>query len=160
MVGADRCPRVLDAYCLCLHAFTFNIIGDPVRSALACGESLNFSLSSTAPHGFRIHGAGVPQDRLRYDACLALGVTTAPQPLRVLALPAGDYARLRHLGSYDGLEATTQHLVGDWLPASGWEPANFPVFHHFISDPDATPVEELVTDILLPLASSQESSRD
>lgn len=104
--------------------------------------------------------ASVPLDRLRYDACLALGVTTAPQPLRVLALPAGDYARLRHLGSYDGLEATTQHLVGDWLPASGREPANFPVFHHFISDPDATPVEELVTDILLPLASSQESSRD
>jgi AraC family transcriptional regulator len=104
--------------------------------------------------------ASVPLDRLRYDACLALGVTTAPQPLRVLALPVGDYARLRHLGSYDGLEATTQNLVGDWLPASGWEPANFPVFHHFISDPDATPVEKLVTDILLPLASTQESSRD
>jgi AraC family transcriptional regulator len=104
--------------------------------------------------------ASVPLDRLRYDACLALGVTTAPQPLRVLALPAGDYARLRHLGSYDGLEATTQNLAGDWLPASGWEPANFPVFHHFISDPDTTPVEELVTDILLPLASTQESSRD
>jgi hypothetical protein len=42
----------------------------------------------------------------------------------------------------------------------GWEPANFPVFHHFIGDPDTTAVEELVTDILLPLASSQESSRD
>jgi AraC family transcriptional regulator len=104
--------------------------------------------------------ASVPLDRLRYDACLALGATTAPQPLRVLALPAGDYARLRHLGSYDGLEATTQNLVGDWLPASGWEPANFPVFHHFISDPDATPVEELVTNILLPLASSQGPARD
>jgi AraC family transcriptional regulator len=104
--------------------------------------------------------ASVPLDRLRYDACLALGVTPAPEPLRVLALPAGDYARLRHRGSYDGLEATTQKLVGDWLPGSGWEPANFPVFHHFISDPDATPVEELVTDVLLPLASSQESSRD
>ena len=76
--------------------------------------------------------------------------------MRVPALPAGDYARLRHLGSYDGLEATTQNLVGEWLPASGWEPADFPVFHHFISDPDATPVAELVTDILLPLASSQE----
>jgi len=103
--------------------------------------------------------ASVPIDCLRYDACLALGVTTAPEPLRVLALPAGDYARLRHLGSYAGLDATTQKLVGDWLPASGWEPTHFPVFHHFISDPDATPVEELVTDILLPLA-SPESSRD
>jgi AraC family transcriptional regulator len=99
----------------------------------------------------------VSRDRLRYDACLALGVTTAPEPFRVLALPAGDYACLRHLGSYDGLEAATQHLVGCWLPASGWDPADFPVLHHFLNDPDATPVEELVTDILLPLASKLES---
>jgi hypothetical protein len=27
----------------------------------------------------------------------------------------------------------------------------FPVFHNFINDPDQTPVDELITDILLPL---------
>ena len=95
--------------------------------------------------------ASVPVDELRYDAGLALGVTSAPEPFRVLRLPAGEFACLRHFGSYDGLEAATQYVVGEWLLSSGREPADFPVFHNFINDPDQTPVYELITDILLPL---------
>jgi AraC family transcriptional regulator len=93
--------------------------------------------------------ACVADDELRYDACLALGVTSAPEPFRVLRLPAGEYARLRHFGSYDGLEAATQYVMGEWLLRSGREPADFPIFHNFINDPDQTPVDELMTDILL-----------
>lgn len=93
----------------------------------------------------------VPEGKLRYDACLAVGVAKAPQPFRVLCLPAGEYARLRHVGSYEGLEAATQSLVSEWLLSSGREPADFPLLHHFHNDPDQTPVDELVTDILLPL---------
>jgi AraC family transcriptional regulator len=95
--------------------------------------------------------ASVPEDQLRYDACLALGVASAPKPFRVLQLPAGEYARLRHFGSYDGLEAATQYVIGEWLLSSDREPADFPIFHNFLSDPDQTPVHELMTDILLPL---------
>jgi len=93
----------------------------------------------------------VPEGELRYDACLALGVASAPEPFRVLRLPAGEYARLRHLGSYDGLESATQYVAGEWLPTSGREPAHFPTFHNFLNDPDQTPVDELMTDILVPL---------
>ena len=94
----------------------------------------------------------VPEAELRYDACLALGVATAPKPFHLLRLPAGAYARVRHSGSYDGLEAATQALVSDWLLPSGQEPADFPIVHHFINDPDQTPVNELATDILMALA--------
>ena len=95
--------------------------------------------------------ASVPEEELRYDACLALGVAIAPEPFRVLRLPAGEYARLRHFGSYDGLEAATQYVMGEWLLSSGREPEDFPIFHHFLNDPDQTSVDELITDILLPL---------
>jgi AraC family transcriptional regulator len=95
--------------------------------------------------------ASVPVNELRYDAGLALGVTSAPEPFRVLRLPAGEFACLRHYGSYDGLEAATQHVMGEWLLSSGREPADFPIFHNFINDPDQTPVDELMTDILLQL---------
>jgi AraC family transcriptional regulator len=95
--------------------------------------------------------ASVPVNELRYDAGLALGVTSAPEPFRVLRLPAGEFACLLHYGSYDGLEAATQYLVGEWLLRSGREPADFPIFHNFINDPDLTPVDELMTDILLQL---------
>jgi AraC family transcriptional regulator len=95
--------------------------------------------------------ASVADDELRYDASLALGVSSAPAPFRVLRLPAGEFARLRHFGSYDGLEAATQYVMGEWLLSSGREPADFPIFHNFINDPDQTSVDELMTDILLPL---------
>jgi AraC family transcriptional regulator len=94
----------------------------------------------------------VPEDELRYDASLALGVATAPSPFRIVHLPAGDFARVRHSGSYEGLEAATQAFVSDWLLRSGHEPADFPIVHHFLNDPDQTPVNELATNILLPLA--------
>jgi AraC family transcriptional regulator len=41
--------------------------------------------------------------------------------------------------------------MGEWLLSSGREPADFPIFHNFINDPDRTPVDELMTDILLQL---------
>jgi AraC family transcriptional regulator len=93
----------------------------------------------------------VPETELHYDACLALGVESAPEPFRVLRLPAGEYARLRYFGSYDGLESATQYVAGEWLLRSGREPAHFPIFHNFLNDPDQTPVDGLMTDILLPL---------
>jgi AraC family transcriptional regulator len=70
--------------------------------------------------------ASVPVDELRYDAGLALGVTSAPEPFRVLRLPAGEFACLRHFGSYDGLEAATDYVVGEWLLSSGRDPADSP----------------------------------
>lgn len=95
--------------------------------------------------------ASVPVSGLRYDACLALGDADPPSPLRLHLLPDGLHAQLRHVGSYDALEALDQWLVGAWLPTSGYEPADAPLYHHFHNDPDTTPEEELVTDILLPL---------
>ena len=95
--------------------------------------------------------ASVPVNELRYDAGLALSVTSAPEPFRVFRLPAGEFACLRHCGSYDGLETATQYVMGEWLLSSGREPADFPIFHNFINDPDQTPVDELMTDILLQL---------
>jgi len=96
--------------------------------------------------------ASVPAERLRYDACLALGDTVRPPaPFRSLLLPAGEYALVRLMGPYDGLEALQQRLAGEWLVQSGREPADFPTIHHFLNDPDETPPQELVTEILLPL---------
>ena len=94
--------------------------------------------------------ASVPSEQLRYDACLSFGDVTHPtQPFRSLILPGGHYARLRHQGSYEALEDLDQYLVGEWLPESGREAADFPVFHQFLDDPDQTPVEALRTDALL-----------
>lgn len=94
---------------------------------------------------------GPGEDGLRYDAAIAVGKVAAPLPMVASTLPAGPYACLRHHGAHDLLEEPTQYLVGTWLPNSGHEPADFPLVYHAHNDPDVTPIEELVTDILLPL---------
>lgn len=91
----------------------------------------------------------VPEPLLRYDAGLAVGdVPDPPAPFRAVDLPAGTYAALRHNGSYDDLEGANQALI-DWVLGSGYEPANFPMFHHFLDDPDVTATESLRADAFL-----------
>lgn len=99
--------------------------------------------------------ASIATSALRYDAGLALGQVAAPAPFVAQDLPAGRYARVRHTGAYHGLDALAQHLIGEWLPGSGEEPADFPMIHQFLNDPDETPEEALATDILLLLADRQ-----
>jgi len=99
----------------------------------------------------------VPEEQLRYEAGLALGDDViAPDPFHRLILPAGEYARLRHVGSYDDLEDTDQALI-QWAIGSGRKPADHPLVHQFLDDPDETPVEKLCTDALLLLEPVEES---
>lgn len=92
--------------------------------------------------------ASVPAALLRYDAAFALGDTQAEAPFHQVVLAGGEHARLRHHGSYDGLEAANQALMA-WLLASGHEPAATPLYHQFLNDPEETAEQDLITDILL-----------
>jgi AraC family transcriptional regulator len=93
----------------------------------------------------------IDEHRLRYDACLAFADPgTPPAAFRRITLPAGDYATLRHHGSYDGLEASNQRAI-DGVLASGRDLADFPLFHHFLDDPEEVAPEALRTDILIRL---------
>ncbi len=93
----------------------------------------------------------VPVSDLRYEACLALGVVAPPPPFHLLTLPGGETARMRHHGSYAGLEEAKQRMVEDWLLPSGREPADHPIYSHFLNDPDNTAEADLITDLYLPL---------
>lgn len=100
----------------------------------------------------------VPEERLRYDACLHLShPVQPPRPLRTLVLPAGEYAVLRHNGSYESLEDSNQAMVA-WMIGSGREPADFPLFHHFLDDPEEVPPDELRTDVMIRLQQAENLS--
>ncbi len=95
---------------------------------------------------------GVPLDEQRYDVCLALGENLAPppSPFKIMTLPGGPAARLRHFGSYLRLGESDDRLI-EWLLTSGHEPADHPIYRHFQNDPDVTPEADLITDLWLPL---------
>ncbi|MBC05829.1 AraC family transcriptional regulator [Thalassospira sp.] len=67
-------------------------------------------------------------------------------------LPAGRYAKLRHVGSDQTLGDSALALYRDWLPQSGETPGDFPlIFQRIAFYPDVAE-HEAITDILLPLA--------
>jgi AraC family transcriptional regulator len=94
----------------------------------------------------------VPSKDLRYDACLDLGPgLKPPRCFRLLKLGGGEFARVTMTGPYERLEGAYQYLLGTWLATAGREAANHPLFNHFLSDPDITPIAERVTEVYVPL---------
>jgi len=63
----------------------------------------------------------------------------------------GEYAVITHEGPYERLNQTYARLFGQWLPHSGRELRSEPSLEFYLSDPDGTPPEELLTDIYAPL---------
>jgi AraC family transcriptional regulator len=106
---------------------------------------------------------GVPHDdprltdagHVRYDACLAFdagGSGLEPQgDIGVQEIGGGEYAVIEHRGAYEGLDDTYQYLFGEWLPASGREPADRPAFEVYLNSPRDTAPADLRTEVHLPL---------
>lgn len=89
----------------------------------------------------------------RMDVCCATGGDVAPNPQGVIAkcLPAGRCAVLRHTGPDDTLGRSIAYLYSEWLPASGEELRDFPLFcQRVVFFPDV-PEHEALTDLFLPL---------
>jgi AraC family transcriptional regulator len=74
-----------------------------------------------------------------------------PAGLDEVRLAAGPAAVLHFKGPYAGLQAGYDYLYGVWLPQSGREPADAPVFEVYLNGPSDIPPEELLTDIVVPL---------
>lgn len=93
----------------------------------------------------------------RFDCMLALGAPFRLDPvtaagIRSMQLGGGRYARVRHVGAFDGLEALTDAVLALWLHGSGESLRDAPLHHEYLDDPDEVPVALLRTDIYLPLA--------
>jgi AraC family transcriptional regulator len=93
-----------------------------------------------------------PPDDFVFDSALAFDAPAEPgQELFALELGGGRWARLRHVGNYDGMDALTERLLAEWLPDSGHELRDAPLFHHYLDDPEQTPESMLRSDVYLPL---------
>ncbi|WP_020648512.1 AraC family transcriptional regulator [Solimonas variicoloris] len=89
-----------------------------------------------------------------FDCALAFSKplpASLPAGLSVLELGGGTYARLRHVGDYDGLDAAVEALLRDWLPDSGYVLRDTPLFHHYLDDPEQVAIEALRADVYVPV---------
>jgi AraC family transcriptional regulator len=95
-----------------------------------------------------------PPGEFRFDLCVATDRAIAPNDagIQEFRIPAGRCALLRHIGSDDQLGRSIMQLYSSWLPASGEEVRDFPLFMQRVKFFPDVPDSEAVTDIYLPLA--------
>ncbi|WP_108125166.1 AraC family transcriptional regulator [Saccharospirillum mangrovi] len=95
----------------------------------------------------------IPPEDYRMDLAASIKGPVADNDAGVVAseLPAGRCAVLRHHGSTDNLIDTVRFLYGEWLPNSGEEVRNFPIFFERLSLFPDLPETEQQTDVFLPL---------
>jgi len=93
-----------------------------------------------------------PED-FRFDICGSVTEPIAENSYGIVnkVIPAGRCAVVRHYGSTDRISDSAYYLYREWLPQSGEELRDFPLFFHYLKLMPDTPEPELITDIYLPL---------
>lgn len=97
----------------------------------------------------------VDEENLRSSACISVATDGLLEaPLQRDTVGGGRHAILRFKGPYSDMQSAYQWLFGVWLPNSGEEAADAPVFEEYLNNPRDTSPTELLTDICLPLKSA------
>ena len=135
------------------HVAAFEHRGDPRHLGHSIARFIAWRKQNHLPP--RISATyNIVYDDFRYDLCAATNQPIAENAFGIVAktIPAGRCAVLRHIGSDEHLAATVRYLYSEWLPDSGEEPRDFPVFFQRVRFFPDVPEHEAVTDIFLPLA--------
>lgn len=93
-----------------------------------------------------------PPERYRVDFCVSYDAEIAPNPQGVVrkVIPGGRCAVVRHWGSREDVTVAAW-LCGVWLPGSGEDLRDFPMFFHYVNVGPDVREEEMITDVYLPL---------
>jgi AraC family transcriptional regulator len=96
-----------------------------------------------------------PASPAEYSVDLCVGterpIAANDEPITAGVIPGGRCAVLRIVGNTDNLEPAALYLYRDWLPASGEEARDFPIYCQRLSLFPEVPEHETVADLFLPL---------
>ena len=154
----DDQVRIVDfpttAVAIMEHRGDPDLIGDTLRRFIAWRKRTGLSPTRSATFNI-LHvdpDTTAPED-YRIDVCAATEREIKPNRDGIVSgvIPAGRCAVLRMKGSSDDLRPGVSFLYGDWLPRSGEELRDFPVYVQRVSFFPEVPENEAITDIFLPL---------
>jgi AraC family transcriptional regulator len=92
-------------------------------------------------------------EKLRYDACIALDAKyPADEQVGIVTLPARRVAKARYLGPGAGISSAYREIYGEWLPESGFVPADTPPIEIYLTEEGNRPeIDHFVMDICIPV---------
>ena len=90
--------------------------------------------------------------KLRSDICLAIRKPVQPHgEIAVQEIQGGKYAVFSYQGSYNNLGVVYDTIFAEWLPVSGYELQNLPMFEKYCNDASKIETAKLKTEIYLPI---------
>lgn len=94
----------------------------------------------------------VAASEYRVDLCVSVTQDVTDNKFNILnkIIPVLRCAKVRHYGSRINVSAA-QYLYEHWLPESGEQCAEFPVFFHYVNVGPEIKEEDMVTDVYLPI---------
>ncbi|HKP26676.1 MAG TPA: AraC family transcriptional regulator [Dongiaceae bacterium] len=129
-------------------------IGDSIRSFIAWRKTAGLPPRNSATFNVLYDNPdNTPPENFRLDLCAATDRAVAPNDAGILAkvIPGGRCAVLRHVGTEESFADAALYLYAGWLPGSGEELRDFPLYCQRISFFPDVPEHEGVTDLFLPL---------
>jgi len=135
---------------LCIETTPDNLVPDTTNAIYALFTELRAAGREPHPPVLCMNEPTADGETIRVHACAAIELP-APSFARaaVDVLPAGTFARLVHLGSYESI-AVAYHALYDWAQSHGHAERGF-VREVYLNDPADVSPEALLTEVLLPI---------
>lgn len=94
-----------------------------------------------------------PAEEFRFDLCCAITspIDANPEGVEESTIPGGRCARLHYVGPDDGMGEAIRFLYATWLPQSGEEPRDFPLFLQRVRFAPEVPEHLSEIDFYLPI---------
>ena len=92
-------------------------------------------------------------DKFQFGLCGSVteDIPDNPQGVQNSLIPGGRCVVVRHLGAHDRLGESIYPLYREWLPQSGENLRDFPLYFRYLNFMPETAESDLITDIYLPL---------
>jgi AraC family transcriptional regulator len=129
------------------------LVGETIQKFIGWRRAVGLSAASSATYNvFHSDSDITPPDEFRLDICAATDrkIELNEQGVQAGVLPAGRCAVLRAIGA-ENVEPAIEFLYRDWLPASGEELRDFPLYCQRVSFVPMVAEHEAITDIFMPL---------
>jgi AraC family transcriptional regulator len=129
-------------------------IGETIRQFIAWRKGVKLSPKTSATYNILFDDPNeTPADEFRLGICAVTQAPVSPNDVGVMhsVIPGGRCAILRHIGSDHTFGDAVRYLYAMWLPDSGEQLRDFPLYCQRVTFFPDVPEHEAVTDIFLPL---------
>ncbi|MBV6621900.1 MAG: AraC family transcriptional regulator [Rivularia sp. (in: Bacteria)] len=136
------------------HRGNPDLIGNSVQKFIEWSKQNQISSNSRVIYNLVYDDPATTEpEKYRFDICVAVNSNVKENNFGVIdkIIPRGCCAMLRHIGTDENIAETVSYLYREWLPSSGKEPRDFPLFFHRVKSFPDFPEHEMIIDIYLPL---------